>query len=118
MEKIVVTPLEVRGYGNVVGDKTKNDLELYESYVSTSKDIIDNISLGVIRMVYMDPNLFFSFHLIEKYLYVNSDDVELSFEDKALVLEGTGFEIGFDDQSKELWVDELQTDKFPLGLLP
>ena len=102
MEKIVVNPLEVRGYGNIVEDKTKNDLCVYNSYVEGSNALIESINMGIIRMMYSNPNAFFAFNPIEKNIYMNSDTHQLCWEDKNIALTGDEYKIGFSD--KELWV--------------
>lgn len=102
MEKIVVNPSEVRGYGNIVGEKTKKDLCVYDSYVEGLNVIIENINMGILRMMYSNPNAFFAFNQIEKCLYMNEDTHELGFETKNLTLTGDEYKIGFSD--KELWV--------------
>ena len=111
VEKIVVAPNEVRGYGNIVdNDKDKSDLCFYNSFVNADTDLIDGIRIGIMRMIYQDPNLFFSFHQLEKYLYVNSDDMTLSFDstNKCLVFDDTteSFSLGFDSTNKVLYIGE------------
>lgn len=111
VEKIVVAPNEVRGYGNIVdNDKDKSDLCFYNSFVNADTDLIDGIRIGIMRMIYQDPNLFFSFHQLEKYLYVNSDDMTLSFDsnNKRLVFDDTteSFSLGFDSTNKVLYIGE------------
>ena len=112
VEKIVVAPNEVRGYGNIVdNDKDKSDLCFYNSFVNADTDLIDGIRIGIMRMIYQDPNLFFSFHQLEKYLYVNSDDMTLSFDstNKCLVFDDTteSFSLGFDSENKVLYIGEI-----------
>ena len=111
VEKIVVAPNEVRGYGNIVdNDKDKSDLCFYNSFVNADTDLIDGIRIGIMRMIYQDPNLFFTFHQLEKYLYVNSDDMTLSFDstNKCLVFDDTteSFSLGFDSENKVLYIGE------------
>ena len=66
VERIVVNPQEVRGLGNVVNDeKTKQDVDVFNSYVTTESDLIDGIRIGIMRMTYNDPNLLFSFRLVQ-----------------------------------------------------
>lgn len=102
MEKIIVKPLESRGYGNILESKNRNDISLYNSYITVSQENIHDVNMSYIRMMYINPNAFFAFHNIEKYLLLNSEDHELGFENKNLTLTGDEYKIGFSD--KELWV--------------
>ena len=105
VERIVVNPQEVRGLGNVVNDeKTKQDVDVFNSYVTAESDLIDGIRIGVMRMVYNDPNLLFSFNRLEKFLYVNSDEASLGWSSKKLTLDSDTLTIGFDADDKTLYV--------------
>ena len=105
VERIVVNPQEVRGLGNVVNDeKTKQDVDVFNSYVTAESDLIDGIRIGVMRMVYNDPNLLFSFNRLEKFLYVNSDEASLGWSSKKLTLDSDDLTIGFDADDKTLYV--------------
>lgn len=105
MEKIIVKPLEIRGYGNILEGKNKNDISLYNSYITVSKELINDVNMSYVRMMYINPTAFFAFHNLEKYLFLNSEDHELGFETKNLTLTGDEYKIGFSD--KELWVGPL-----------
>ena len=105
VERIVVNPQEVRGLGNVVNDeKTKQDVDVFNSYVTTESDLIDGIRIGIMRMTYNDPNLLFSFNRLEKFLYVNSDEASLGWYNKKLTLDSDDLIIGFDADNKTLYV--------------
>ena len=105
VERIVVNPQEVRGLGNVVNDdKTKQDVDVFNSYVTTASDLIDGIRIGIMRMTYNDPNLLFSFNRLEKFLYVNSDEASLGWYNKKLTLDSDTLTVGFDADDKTLYV--------------
>lgn len=98
VEKISVSPLDVRGYGNVLSSKDKADLLLSESFVELLEDTVDGNIRSVFRMFYNDPSLLFSFDRVEKCLYLNVDDGALSFNSKALSVDSNSYEFGFEDK--------------------
>lgn len=104
VEKISVSPLDVRGYGNVLSSKDKMDLLLSESFVELVEDTVDGSVRDVFRMFYNDPTLLFSFDRLEKCLYLNVDDGTLSFSNKRLVVDSNSYEFGFED--KVLFLEE------------
>lgn len=104
VEKISVSPLDVRGYGNVLSTKDKSELLLSESFVELLEDTVDGSVRSVFRMFYNDPSLLFSFDRVEKLLYLNVDDGALSFSNKGLVVDSNTYEFGFED--KVLFIDD------------
>lgn len=104
VEKISVSPLDVRGYGNVLSVKDTSELLLSDSFVELVEDTVDGSVRDVFRMFYNDPTLLFSFDRVEKCLYLNVDDGTLSFNGKRLVVDSNSYEFGFED--KVLFIDE------------
>ena len=99
-DKLIITPQEVRGYGNIKETvKDVKELRNKDSYIVLSQSVVDNIQLGIIRMIYQDPNRLFYFNMNSKYLTYNSETGELTFASKALQLDEDDLELSFDEKT-------------------
>jgi len=102
VEKIIISPNEVRAYGNIVDNKEIEDYEEYKSYISTGEDFVNGVLSPVTMMAYSVYNVGLHFNAATKVLYVE-DDSDLvdsfDFEDKCLALESDNVEFGFDDNA-------------------
>ena len=102
VEKIVLTPLGVRGLGNIVDGKDVTDYESYLSLVTSGEDTINGELFRVNGLEYSAFNVGLHFNAATKVLYVE-DDSDLvdsfTFTNKCLVLESDNVEFGFEDDA-------------------
>lgn len=110
VEKIIINPDKVRGYGNVLNEHELLDFRNVKSSISKVSDTVDGALTNVYRLRYSLYGFVFDFDNGAKQLYLQvevTDTLNFGFENKAFYItndtsETVGF--GFDSNSKELYI--------------
>ena len=108
VEKIIVNPEEVRGYGNICEEHTLEDFIVSNSGLAKEKEDVYGALTEVYKLVYSLYGLIFSFDKGNKQLYLHSDNdavVGFSFSENSLVF-NTVSHISFAFADKNLVVDD------------
>lgn len=111
VEKIIISPENVRCYGNIVGSHNLSDYETSQSIMSTIHEIVNGVMNKVYTLSYSVYGFMFGFDDGAKQLYLQaeeSDTLSLGFDssNKQLYLVNDTEEtvdFGFDD--KQLFIE-------------
>ena len=111
VEKIIINPTSVRGYGNIVEDHKLTDYTLSQSIMSKMDDVVNELPSKVYGLIYSVYGFMFGFDDGNKQLYLqceNEDTLELGFDDtnkQLYVVNDTVETVGFGLDNKQLYIE-------------
>ena len=91
VEKIIINPIKVRGYGNIVEDHEASDYGLSQSIMSKVSDTVYGVVSKVYTLVYSVFGFMFGFDDGAKQLYLQAEDEDT-------------LSLGFDASNKQLYI--------------
>ena len=112
VDKIILNPTKVRGYGNIVKEHTVDDYSIFHSVLSKTSETINGVNTKVYKLVYSLLGFVFSFDEGNKQLYIQAeydDTLELDFDsvNKQLYVMNYSNEtvnFAFDSLNKQLYI--------------
>ena len=91
VEKIIINPNKVRGYGNIVEDHNLTDYSTSESIMSKISETVNGVLAKVYTLSYSVYGFMFGFDDGSKQLYLQAEDEDT-------------LSLGFDSSNKQLYL--------------
>lgn len=91
VEKIIINPIKVRGYGNIVEDHSLTDYSTSESIMSKITETVNGVLAKVYTLSYSLYGFMFGFDDGAKQLYLQAEEADT-------------LSLGFDNVNKQLYI--------------
>ena len=102
VEKIIVNPSDIRGYGNIVNSHDLDSYDVHEGVVSKVKEQVNGVLSSVYTVAHSNFGFIFGLDQGNKHLYIQTEEADT-------------LTLGFDSVNKQLYVVNDTEETVSLG---